>query len=176
MDYTEQKIRRINRLEGIVVDVTVDRVRLADGKETLREVVVHPGGVCILPVDDEGYAYCVRQYRYAMREHLLEAPAGKLEPGEDPRKAAERELGEETGLTAGKLIPLGAYYTSPGISTEKLYLYLAIRLRRGEAHPDEGEFLDLVRIPYDELLERVQNGEIPDAKTAVAVLQARRFL
>ena len=175
MDYTEKKLRRVNRYEGIVVNLTVDRIRLPDGNESFREVVEHPGGVCVLPVDEEGYAYCVRQYRYAMGEHLLEAPAGKLEPGEDPLKAAERELSEETGFTAGRLIPLGSYFTSPGISTEKLHLYLAIRLRRGEAHPDEGEFLDLVRIPFDELFERAQNGELPDAKTTIAVLQARRF-
>ena len=176
MDYTEQKLRRINRYEGIVVDLTVDRIRLPDGKESLREVVDHPGGVCVLPVDADGFAYCVRQYRYAVGRHIVEAPAGKLERGEDPLKAAERELGEETGFVAGKMIYLGAYYSSPGISTEKLHLYLAVRLRRGEAHPDEGEFLDLLRIPYEELYDRVINGEIPDAKTAVAVLQARRFL
>ena len=176
MDYTEQKLRRINRYEGIVVDLTVDRIRLPDGKESLREVVDHPGGVCVLPVDADGFAYCVRQYRYAIGRHIVEAPAGKLERGEDPLKAAERELAEETGFTAGKMIYLGAYYSSPGISTEKLHLYLAVRLRRGEAHPDEGEFLDLLRIPYEELYDRVINGEIPDAKTAVAVLQARRFL
>ena len=176
MDYTEQKLRRINRYEGIVVDLTVDRIRLPDGKESLREVVDHPGGVCVLPVDADGFAYCVRQYRYAIGRHIVEAPAGKLEGGEDPLKAAERELAEETGFAAGKMINLGAYYSSPGISTEKLHLYLAVRLRRGDAHPDEGEFLDLLRIPYEELYDRVINGEIPDAKTAVAVLQARRFL
>ena len=176
MDYSEKKLRRVNRYEGIIVDLNVDLVRLPDGKTSFREVVEHPGGVCVLPVDDEGFAYCVRQYRYAMGEHLLEAPAGKLERGEDPRLAAERELSEETGFTAGHLIELGSYCSSPGISTEKLRLYLAVRLRRGEAHPDDGEFLDLVRIPYDELYERVLNGEVPDAKTTVAVLQARRFL
>ena len=176
MDYTEKKLRRVNRYEGIVVDLTVDRVRLPDGTESFREVVEHPGGVCILPVDDDGNAWCVRQYRYAMGEHLLEAPAGKLERGEDPLKAAERELGEETGFTAGKLIDLGAYYSSPGISTEKLHLYLAVRLRRGQAHPDEGEFLDLVRIPFEELYERVLHSEIPDPKTAIFFLEPRRYL
>ena len=77
---------RVNRYEGIVVDLTVDRVLLPDGKESFREVVDHPGGVCVLPVDDEGYAYCVRQYRYAVGAHLIEAPAGKLERGENPEK------------------------------------------------------------------------------------------
>ena len=176
MDYTEKKLRRINRYEGIIVNLEVDKVQLANGRETMREVVEHPGGVCVLPVDGEGNTYCVRQFRYPMQKHLLEAPAGKLEKGEDPLECAARELGEETGFEAGRLIPLGAYYTSPGYSTELLRLYLALDLRSGEAHPDEGEFLDLVRIPYDELYERALNGEIPDAKTAVIVLQARRFL
>jgi len=176
MDYTEEKLRRINRYEGIIVKVAVDRVRLPDGKETLREVVEHPGGVCVLPVDEDGNAWCVRQFRYPMRAHLLEAPAGKLEKGEDPMACAVRELSEETGFTAGEFLPLGSYYTSPGYSTECLHLYLARGLRRGKAHPDEGEFLDLERIPFHELLSMVERGEIPDGKTAIAVLQARAIL
>ena len=176
MDYTEKKLRRINRYEGIIVNLEVDKVQLANGRETMREVVEHPGGVCVLPVDGEGNTYCGRQFRYPMQKHLLEAPAGKLEKGEDPLECAARELGEETGFEAGRLIPLGAYYTSPGYSTELLYLYLALDLRRGEAHPDEGEFLDLVRMPFRELLSMLERGEIADAKTAVAVLQAWRIL
>ena len=176
MDYTEEKLRRINQYKGIVVDVSVDAVRLPDGKSSYREVVKHPGGVCVLPVDENGCALCVRQYRYPMGEHLLEAPAGKLEPGEDPLPAAVRELSEETGCTAGRLIPLGTYYTSPGYSTERLYLYLALELQRGEAHLDEEEFLDVVRMPLEELYGMVIRGEIPDGKTAIAVLQARQIL
>ena len=176
MDYTEEKLRRINRYEGIIIDLNVDLIRLPDGKQSYREVVEHPGGVCILPVDDDGYAYLVRQYRYPAREHLIEAPAGKLEFGEDPLKCAVRELGEETGFTAGQMIPLGRYYSSPGISTEQIYLFLAVQLRRGSAHLDEGEFLDLLRIPFDELYERVHGGDINDGKTAIAVLQARRHI
>ena len=176
MDYTEKKLRRINRYEGIIVNLEVDKVQLANGRETMREVVEHPGGVCVLPVDGEGNTYCVRQFRYPMQKHLLEAPAGKREAGEDPLVCAVRELSEETGFEAGQLIPLGAYYTSPGYSTELLYLYLALNLRRGEAHPDEGEFLDLERMPYTELLAMVERGEIADGKTAIAVLQARRYV
>ncbi len=172
MDFREKKRREINRYRGIVVNVRVDEVELADGRRSFREVVEHPGGVCVLPVDEEGYAFCVRQYRYPPAEHLLEAPAGKLEPGEEPLACAVRELSEETGFTAGKLIPLGGYYTSPGFSTERLYLYLATELRKGEAHPDEGELLETVRIPLKELAGKALQGESPDGKTAIAVLQA----
>lgn len=176
MDYTEKRVRRVNRYEGVVVNVTMDIARLPDGRTTLREVVEHPGGVCILPVDETGTAWCVRQYRYPMGEHLLEAPAGKLERGEDPLACAVRELGEETGFTAGRMIPLGIYCTSPGFSTERLHLYLALDLVRGEAHLDEGEFLDLVKLPFTELADRVRRGEISDGKTVIAVLQAERYL
>ena len=176
MDYTEETLRRVNRYEGIIVNVNVELARLPDGKERFREVVEHPGGVCVLPVDGDGTAFCVRQFRYPMREHLLEAPAGKLEPGEDPLACAVRDLSEETGFSAGRLIPMGGYYTSPGFSTECLHLYLARDLTRGEAHPDDGELLDLVRLPFGELLEKVRAGEIADGKTAIAVLQAEHLL
>ena len=176
MDYTEKKQREINRYEGVIVKVTMDAVTQANGRPTFREVVHHPGGVCVLPVDEDGNACCVRQYRYPAQKHLLEAPAGKLEPGEDPLVCAVRELSEETGLTADELRPLGGYYTSPGFSTEVLHLYLARGLHRGEAHPDAGEFLDLQWIPFWELHAMVTRGEIPDAKTAVAVLQTAEIL
>ncbi len=176
MNYTETKLRRLNTYSGVIVNVGLDSVRLPDGKVTYREVVEHPGGACILPVDADGNAYCVRQYRYVTGEHILEAPAGKLERGEDPYLCAERELGEETGFTAGKIVPLGKYYTSPGFSSEVLHLYLATELSRGEAHPDEGEFLDVVKIPFSELLTKVRRGEIADGKTAIAVLQASFLL
>ena len=176
MDLHEEKIHEINRYRGIIVNLYVDRARLPDGSECYREVVEHPGGVCVLPVDERGAAYCVRQFRYPMREELLEAPAGKIEPGEDPLVCAARELGEETGFAAGELIPLGEYYSSPGYSTELLRLYLARDLRRGDAHPDQGEFLDLVELPYKELLKKAETGELRDGKTALTVLLARPWL
>ena len=162
MDYTEKKLRRLNTYEGIIINVGLDRVSLPDGSEAFREIVEHPGGACILPVDGEGNAYCVRQYRYPIGEH--------------PLVCAVRELGEETGFTAGRIVPLGAYHSSPGFSSERLYLYLALDLSRGEAHPDEGEFLDLVKLPFSELLAMVKRGEISDGKTAIAALQAEHIL
>ena len=176
MELKEERISGERVYEGVIVNVRMDQARLVDGRVTRREVVEHPGGVCVLPVDGEGNALCVRQYRYPMGEHLLEAPAGKLEWGEEPLACAVRELSEETGCTAGRLIPLGKYYTSPGYSTECLHLYLALDLERGEAHLDEGEFLDVVRMPLSQLYDMTARGEIRDGKTAIAVLQAWRIL
>ena len=176
MDYTEKKLRRLNGYKGIIINVTLDEIELPGGHHSYREIVEHPGGVCILPVDDEGNCYLVQQYRYAGGAHLLEAPAGKRDPGEEPIKTAARELGEETGFTAGRLIDLGYYYSSPGFTNETIYIYLARELQRGDAHPDEDEFLDLIKMPLSELLDMTCRGEIHDGKTAIAALQADRWL
>lgn len=175
MDYTEKKLRQVNRYEGIIVNVKVDQVELPGGAVSFREVVEHPGGVGILPVDGDGNAWCVRQYRYVPGEHLLEMPAGKLEWGEKPRECAVRELSEETGFTAGRLISLGKIFTSPGFSSETLYLYLALDLQPGASHPDENEFLDVEKLPFAELLAMVMDGSIPDGKTVAAVLKADKL-
>ncbi len=176
MDYTEKAIRRVNRYEGIVVDVDVDLVRLPNGGESFREVVRHPGGVCVAAVDEDGRVAVVRQFRYPLGDHLLELPAGKLEKGEEPMPAAVRELSEETGLEAENWRELGVLYTSPGISTERLYLYLATGLRRGEAHPDPNEFLDVEWMPLAELRALAMDGSIRDAKTVAGVLKAAAIL
>lgn len=176
MDYTEKKLRQINGYQGRIVNISMDMIELPDGGTSFREVVHHPGGVCVLPVDENGMAYLVRQFRYPCAEHLLEAPAGKLEPGEEVLPSAVRELSEETGFEAGQYVDLGAYWSSPGFCTELLHLYLALDLTRGEAHPDPGEFLDLVPVPLEELFERVLRNEITDGKTALAILRAKAYL
>ena len=176
MDYTENKIRTINGYNGLIVKVELDRISLPDGKEAYREVVRHPGGVSILALDDENNVVCVRQYRYCFGEHLLEIPAGKLEYGEDPYECAVRELSEETGITAGKIVSLGEIYPSPGFCKEVLHLYLAMDLSYGKAHLDPGEFLDVIKVPFDELLGQVMSGEIKDGKTVAAVLKTKIYL
>ena len=176
MDYTEKTLSREEIYKGRVVELHNDRILLPDGRESTREVMEHPGGVTIIPVDEQGVVTCVRQYRYPMGRHLLEVPAGKLERGEDPLACAVRELSEETGLTAEKFIDLGRIYPSPGYSAEVLYLYLALGLHPGEMHPDEGEFLDVEQHTLEELTEQIMRGELCDAKTVAAVLKAKRFL
>ena len=176
MDYTEKTRSRRDVFRGRIVYLHVDEVELTDGALTTREVVEHPGGVTVIPIDDNGDVWCVRQYRYPFGEHLLETPAGKREEGEDPLECAVRELSEETGFTAEEYVSLGRLYPSPGYCRETLYIYLARGLKPGPRHPDEGEFLDVEKHPLDELLEMVMRDELPDAKTAAAVLKAKRYL
>lgn len=176
MEYTESKLSGETKYSGVIVDVTLDQVQLHDGTLTKREVVHHSGGVVILPVDEEGYVYCVRQFRYCFGRMLLEACAGKLEQGEEPRDAAMRELSEETGLTCDELIDLGESYATPGYCTEILHIYLALGLHQGQAHPDEGEFVNVEKYHISQLVDMCMSGEIKDGKTAIAVLKAEKVL
>ena len=135
-------------------------------------VVEHPGGVGILALDG-GDVLLVRQYRYAFSRVLTEIPAGKREPGEEPFVTAQRELREEIGATAGKWTELGALIASPGCYGEVLYLYMAQELTFGDTHPDEDEFLDVVRMPFDRAVELCMTGELTDAKTVIALLKGK---
>lgn len=171
----EKKISGKKLYEGIIVDVLMDNVELPNNKIAKREIVVHPGGVCILPVDNEENVYLVEQYRYAAESMMLEAPAGKLEPGEDPFLCAKRELMEETGCSAENWISLGEVFTSPGFSTEKLHLYLATDLKNGNPCPDEDEFVELKIVKLNELLQLIEENKIYDGKTVIAALRAKRY-
>ena len=172
----EKKIDGKTLYEGVIVNVRLDRAELVNGDVVRREVVEHPGGVTVIPVEEDGTVWCVRQFRYPFQREMLEVPAGKLEIGEKPLPAAVRELSEETGLEAGRMIYLGACCTSPGFSTEVLHIYLALELKHGDAHPDEDEFLNVEKHSLETLTEMVMSGEIDDAKTIIAVLKSRRFL
>ncbi len=176
MELTEKPLRRVSTYRGVVVELTEDIVQLSNGATSVREVVHHPGGVCVVALDSDGMVALVRQYRYPFGKVLLELPAGKLEKGEDPDEAVRRELSEETGLEAEKWVSLGPIYVSPGISTETLYLYLATDLRQGRAHPDPNEFLDVERMPLTELVKMVLDGGVRDAKTVVGALKAAAWL
>lgn len=176
MKFIETRIDGETKYTGKIVNVYLDNIVLHDGSKAIREVVEHPGGVTVLPVDKDGNCYMVRQFRYPMQRMMLEAPAGKLEKGEDIAVCAERELSEETGFTADEMIYLGSFCTSPGYSTEVLHIYLALGLHAGASHPDEGEFLNVEKLPLDKLFEMVMNNEIDDGKTVIAILKAKYLL
>ena len=157
--------------EGRIISLRNDDIILPDGKPAKREYVCHRGGASILAVDDENYVYLVRQFRYPYREELLEIPAGKLEEGEEAIVTARRELEEETGLVADEIEPFGLIYPTPGYTNENLYVFLATGLKPTKAHLDEGEFLRVERLPFDEVFEKVISGEIKDGKTCFAILK-----
>ena len=169
MAHTERIISEETIFTGKVFTVKTRQVELENGKVQGREVVLHNGGAAILPVDDEGNVYLIRQYRIAFEEEVLEMPAGKLEKGEDPFEAAKRELSEETGFTAEKYTYLGHYYATPGFCSEKLHLYLAEGLTAGETHFDSDERLSVEKYKLDDLIKMIDNGEIKDAKTVIAL-------
>lgn len=162
--------------KGRILRLEVDEVLLPNGEQAVREVARHPGGVCVLPLHADGTVELVKQFRYPYGEVILELPAGKLDPDEDPLAAAKRELSEETGLAAARWTDLGLFYPSVGFTDEVLHLYLAEDLSQGPTHPDEDEFLLRRRLPLDTLLEQVLSGAIPDGKTQVLVLKAKRYL
>ena len=172
MDFTEKKLSHKDIFKGAVVHLHVDKVSLPDGSEAVREIAEHVGGAVVLPVDENGFVYLVRQFRYAMGQHILEAPAGALNSGEEPHLCAMRELSEETGFTAQNYEFLGEIYPSPGYCREVLYVYLATELKHGKAHLDEGEFLQTEKHKFEEIFQMALLGEIKDAKTALAVLRA----
>ena len=151
-------------------------VELPDGRIVHREVVSHPGGVGILPLDNEGNIIMVRQYRYPFHRELLEIPAGKLEPGEDPEQCAIRELSEEIGAAAGELLRLGTIYPSPGVYGETLHLYLARQLTFTAPHPDEGEFLQVERIPFAQAVDLLLSDTLRDGKTVCAIWKTKALL
>ena len=176
MDLTEKTLSSEKIYDGAIIHVRRDRVLLPNGHTSTREIVEHPGGVGILALEADGTVLLVRQYRYAFGRTLLEIPAGKREPGEEPFVTARRELREETGAIAESWTPLGSLIASPGCYDEVLYLYLAQDLHYGATDPDEDEFLRLERIPFQEMVHRIMNGEIEDAKTVAAVLKAKVLL
>ncbi len=176
MEYTEKKISSNDIFKGRIVHLHVDEVELIDGSKAIREIIEHDGGVTVIPVDENGDVYCVRQFRYGFGKSIIETPAGKLEKGEDPLECAVRELSEETGFSAEEYIYLGEFYPSPGYCHEKLYAYLALGLKKGNAHLDEGEYLDVIKYPLDSLVEMVMNNELCDAKTIIAILKAKMYL
>jgi ADP-ribose pyrophosphatase len=168
--FFEKTISSKKIYNGKVFDVLNDEVELSDGTIRAREVVLHPGGV-VIAAQKEDSILLVKQYRYPVKQTQLELPAGRLEVNENPLFAAKRELLEETGHTAEKWEDLGFIYTSPGVCSEKLYLYKASCLHFVKQQPDEGEIIDFFEFKIEEVLSMVKNGEINDSKTICALMR-----
>lgn len=176
MHLSEKTVEVEKIYEGKIIEVTRETAELENGERAIREVVHHSGGVCVLPITDGGEILMVKQFRYPFKEVLLEIPAGKKEPGEDPLECGIRELQEECGARAREMIPLGKLYPTVAYDTEIIHMYLARGLSFGEQSLDEDEFLDITRIPFAEAYGMVMNGDIPDSKTQLAILKAKGFI
>ena len=168
MDYVEKTIKKNYVYQGKILSLRRDDVSLPDGNIAIREIIDHDGGACVLYVRDEKVLF-VRQYRYAYGESIYEIPAGKLEKGEDPKKAAARELEEEAGVKTDSLELLFLMYPTPGYTNEKIYIYYAKDGQKTTNRLDEGEFLDVVYIPIETVRQMLKNGEIKDGKTIIAL-------
>ena len=155
---------------GGFLNVDAVRVRLANGRETVHEVVRHPGAVAVIALREDGKLLLVRQYRTALERMTLEIPAGKLERGEDPLLAAGRELTEETGYSAGRLDYLMPVAVAAGYSDELIHLYMATELSAGAPNPDDDEFVASEWVELDVLVDSVLDGRIEDSKTVIAAL------
>ena len=173
----EKQIQRTEIFSGVALHVVKDTVLLPNGNTSVREICLHNGAVAVIPILPDGRVIMERQFRYAHNRVVLEIPAGKLDSKDEiPLEAAKRELREETGAVAEKIVFLGEIAPSPALISEIIYLYMAEGISFGERELDEDEFLDVEYIHIDELYKMVMNGEITDGKTQIAILKAKEIL
>ncbi len=167
----EKKISSKKIFDGVLLHVLSDEVELPNGHKSVREWIKHPGASSVIPLLPDNQIILVRQFRYAVGQVTLEVPAGKLDAAdEDPLLCAERELSEETGYTAGKIWKLTTIATTVGFSNEYIHLYAATDLTAGKKHPDDDEFINVVKVPLTAALEMVETGKIIDAKSIISIL------
>lgn len=176
MHLNEKTIESEQKFDGKIVKLFVDKAEVENGDTVTREVIKHPGGVCVVALDEEDNVLFVRQFRYPHQKVLPEIPAGKLEFGEDHRACGLRELKEETGCTCDKFDYLGCLIPTPAYDTEVIHMYLARGLHYGTQKLDADEFLDVEKIPLEKAAEMIMNNEIEDAKTQIAILKTKLLL
>ncbi|MBQ7045333.1 MAG: NUDIX hydrolase [Clostridia bacterium] len=172
MNLEEKQLKKEYMYKGKIINLRRDEALLPNGKTAIREIVEHNGGVCVVPLDDDGNVYMVQQFRYPYFKVVTEIPAGKLEKGEDPLEAGKRELKEEVGAIAQNYVFLGELYPSPGYCGEIIHMYLATGLSFCDTDPDEDEFLEPVKIPLKTAVDMVLKNELADSKTQAAILKA----
>ena len=176
MHLQEKTVSSETVYEGKIFTITHDIAELENGSNAVRDVLLHHGGVCVIPVTDQNEIYLVQQFRYPFRTVTREVPAGKLEKGEDHAECGRRELLEETGCTCSEYIYLGEMLPTPAYNTEVTYMYLARGLSFSRQSLDEDEFLDVEKIPLAEAVRLVMDGTLRDGKTQIAILKAARLL
>ncbi len=164
------------RYQGRAFDVRQDQVRMPDGRVVPLDIVDHTGAVTLVPVDESGRIWFVRQYRHAVGRELLELPAGTLDEGELPETCARREAREEIGMTANKLQKIGEFFLAPGYSTEYMHVYLARDMHPDPLPGDQDEFLSVEVLQVERVFELIAAGEIQDAKSLLAIFLARPYL
>lgn len=174
---TEKQIGSESVYKGRLLDVYCDKVELPNGHVSTREYIKHVGAACVVPVDSDGNIIIEKQFRYPFNAVLTEIPAGKLDSKAEPHlEAALRELKEETGFTAEKMIYLGEFYPTCAYSDEIIHMYLATGLAKGEQKLDEDEFVGVEKMPLEKAVEEIMKGRIPDGKTQTAILKAYLYL
>ena len=168
-------VKRDYKYRGKILDLSLSRFKMADGKEVDIEVIHHNGGAGALPVFEDGTVALVRQWRYPLARYCLEIPAGRIEPGHTPEETAAREIEEELGYRARELLKLAEFNVAPGYCEERLFVYLASGLEPSAQNLDEDEEIEVVPMSFEDALARVHSGEIDDAKSIIAILLAAPF-
>ena len=176
IDLSERCISSQTIASGGMLTVKRDQVRLPNGNTSQREYVIHPGAVVVVPILPNGNVVLEKQFRYALHQVFIELPAGKIDAGEDILITGQRELLEETGYSASAWIKLGHQHPCIGYSNEIIHIYLARGLSAGAHQRDDDEHLDIFEAPFEQCLSMIQNGEITDGKTIIALFFAEKYL
>lgn len=171
----EKQVSSKNVFDGVLLHVYKDDIELPNGHKSVREYIKHQGAVCVVPVTDKMEIIAVKQYRYPIGRVTIEIPAGKLDAGEEPLEAAKRELSEETGVECADIEYMGGLYPSVAYTDEIIHMYVAKNLVYGQAHTDDDEFLNVVKIPLKDFVQMVMDGKIQDSKTMAAILKVGRM-
>ena len=176
MKHEEKTMKSEKVYKGKIINLRVDTVELPDKKYSKREIVEHPGSVGIVAITEDNHMVLVNQFRKPVEKSILEIPAGKIEINEEPKETALRELYEETGYRAGNIEYLFEFYTSPGFSNEKMYLFLATELLEGHAEPEDDEYIEMEKIPLEDLIDMVLRGDIVDSKTIIGIYYGEQYI